>query len=130
MTYIVVLVDFVHSSLTLLFRDNFSRVFHDNLVRLEAPVAADSVSTVRCLDHLNANTVFPALISPSCEICKGTVRTVLLSNAAVAVVAFVEHNSILAIVPAAVFGLADTLGHVVIVGGLPPNILGVSNESV
>ena len=112
MTHIVVLVLIVHASFTFLLRDDFTGVLHDDLIGLEIAVAPDTVATVRSLDHFNTNTILATLAATCCQISKGAIVAMLLSDVAVVVIAFVKHDSVLAVVAAAIFRATHTLGVV------------------
>lgn len=129
-TYVVVFVDLIHSSVALFFCDNLTSIFHDNLVRFEAAVAAHSVTTVRGLDNLDTDTILAAFGSTSGQGRKGTVCAKFFAQAAVALVTLVKHYTVLAIVTTTVLRRANTFGYVVEVRGLAPVVLGIADESI
>lgn len=129
--YLVILVDFIHSSFAFLFGDDLACVFHDDLVRLEAAIAADAIAAVRRLDNLDTDAIFSALGSPGRQVGKGTVCAFGLANVAICVVAFVEHDSVLTRLGTAILWLAHTLGLIIEnVWHLFPDFFGFANESV
>jgi hypothetical protein len=130
-TYLVILVDFVHSSFAFLLGDDLARILHDDLVRLEAAIAADAVAAVGRLDDLDSHAVLAAPGSPGCQVGKGSIRAARLADVAVCVVALVEHDSVLARLAAAVLWLAYTLGLIIEdVRHLFPDFLGLANEPI
>jgi hypothetical protein len=128
-TNLIVLVFVVHASLALFLRDDLTRVFHNDLIRVEVAIAANAIATVRGLDNLDANTVLAAFASTSHEIGKGAVVAKLLANIAIVVVAFVEHDSVLAILATAIVGSAHTL-RVVEHWEFAPIVLRITNETI
>lgn len=129
--YLIILINFIHSSFAFLFGDDLACILHDDLVRLEAAIAADAIAAVRRLDNLDADAIFSAPVSPGCQIGKGAVRAFGLANVAICVVAFVEHDSVLARLGAAILWLAHTLGLIIEnVWHLFPDFFGFANESV
>jgi hypothetical protein len=131
LAYLIILVNLIHSSFAFLFRNNLTRVLHDDLVRPEAAVAADAVASVRRLDHLDSDAVLAASSPPSREVSKCSVRAEGPADIAVCVVAFVKHDSVLAALAASVFRVAHTLGLIIEnVWHLLPDFLGSANESV
>jgi hypothetical protein len=62
-TYIIVLIIFVHPSITLVFGDNFSSVFHNDLVGLKTAIASDTIATILSFDDLNANSVLSTTLA-------------------------------------------------------------------
>jgi hypothetical protein len=119
-TYSVVLVDLVHATIALVNGDDLARVLHDDLVGLEAAIRADAVASIRCLDHLDADAVLAALGLALREVGEGAVRAVFFADVAVALVAFVEHNPVLAVFGAAVLLGAYALGEIAQVRRLLP----------
>lgn len=94
--YLIVLVHRPHAPLTLKLCDDLSGVLYDDLVRLECPVASNTVSAIGGLDHLHANVVLATGLRSMLELAEITVST-LWTKSAVAAVAFVEHVPVLAV---------------------------------
>ena len=128
-THIFVLVHLVHTALTFQLSDDFSRVLHNDLIWAEVAVAAHTVSAVGCLHDFHANAVLAALVAASSKLCKCSILTVLGSNVAVVLVAFVEHDAVLAILGATIPRRANALG-VTEMRNFAPVILRVANEAV
>jgi hypothetical protein len=130
-SHLVVFVNLVHAALTLNLSDNLTGILHDDLVGLEAAVAANAVTTIRSLDNLNTNSVLAAPRSTGCEISESTVGAMLLPDIAVVLVALVQHDSVLAAFATTVLRLANALGRVIVeVRRLAPVVLGVANEAI
>ena len=127
--YLVVLVPRVHPVLAFLLRDDLAGVLDDDLVGRKGPVAPDAVAAVGRLDHLDADVVFPARLAPFLQILEAAVRARLRADAAVVVVAFVEHQSVETVVVAAARGLADA-GRVFVEFGVFPDVGGLTDEYV
>ncbi len=123
-------VDLIHSPVALFLCYNLTSIFHDDLVRLEAAVAADSVTAVRRLDNLDTDAILAALGSTSSQGRKGTVCAQVFAQVAVPLIALVEHDAVLAVVTTALVGRANAFGDVVEVRSLAPVVFGVANESV
>lgn len=130
-TYLVIFVDFIHSSFTFFFGNDLARILHDDLVRLEAAIAADAIAAVGRLDDLDTHAILATSSSTSGELRKRAVRAILLANVAVGLVAFIQHDPVLAALAAAVLWLAHTLGLIIEdMRHLFPDFLGFANESV
>lgn len=99
-TYLVLLVRRPHTLLTFGLSDDFSRVFHNDLVWFKCAVTANTVSAIWRFDNLNTNIVLPSGLSSLLELVEATVTTIA-AQAAIAVVAFVEHVAVLAVFVAA-----------------------------
>jgi hypothetical protein len=110
-TYLIILVLFVHPALTFRFRDDLARVLHDNLVGFETAVAADAVAAVTRLDNLHTDTVPAALLGALLQVLKRAVLAMVLAEVAVCVIALVQHDAILTVLIAAVFGPANAPGR-------------------
>lgn len=72
-THIVILVNCSHSSFALSLSDDLSRVFHDDLVRFESPIAADAITAVFCLDNLDTYIVFASSLGSLLEFFEAAV---------------------------------------------------------
>ena len=130
-TYLVILVHLIHAPLALLFRDNLTRVLHNDLVWLKAAIAADTITAITSLVNLDTNAIPAALLGSFLKILEGTVHAETLAEAAVCVIALVEHDAVLAVLAAPVFRLADTPRCKVLeVRSLLPVCGSISNKSV
>lgn len=76
--------------------DDFSGVFHNDLVWLKGSIAAHPISTIRCLDDLNSDVVLAASFRPVLEFVEVSVST-LWSKPAITTITLVKHVSILAV---------------------------------
>lgn len=106
-TNLVVFVDLIHTAITLLFSDDFACVLHNDLMRLKAAIATNSISTIRGLDDLDTDAVLATFVSTCCKISKCAVGAVLPTNVAIVLITLVKHYTILAALSAAIIGLAN-----------------------
>ena len=100
--YLVFLIDRPHSFLTFRLRDYFPCVLHDDLVGFECAVAANTVSTVQCFDHLDPDVVLASGLGPLLDLIETSITTIG-TQTAITVVAFVEHVAVLTILITASF---------------------------
>jgi hypothetical protein len=100
--YLIVLVVLVHAPVTLLFCNDLTCVFDNDLVRFEAAVSAHPIAAVLGLDDFHANPILAPFASPLLEVSKRSIGTVGAARRAVPIITFVEHDSVLAGVVAAV----------------------------
>ena len=105
--YLVFLINRSHSFLTFRLRDDFPSVLHDDLVGFECAVAANTVSTVQCFDHLDPDVVLASGLGPLLDLIEASITTIG-SQAAITVIAFVEHVAVLTIIITARFRDAHT----------------------
>lgn len=130
-TYLIALILLVHSALTFSLCDDLTGVFHDDLVRLEASVASNSITAICGLDDLHANAEATALLGPRIQPLESAVLTVLLANVAIRIVALVEHYAVLAVLSTPILGLANTLRLIVLeVISLSPVCSSISDKSI
>lgn len=94
--------------LTLLLSDNLPRILDDNLIWFECSVAANAVTSILCLDHLDADVIFAALFDSLLQELEVSVSTLFLRKTAVAAVTFVIHVSVHTILVTASLWCAHT----------------------
>jgi hypothetical protein len=94
--------------LTLLLGYNFARILHNDLIRFKRSVAANTVTSIFCLDHLHPDIVLASLLDSLFEQLEVSVPTLRFCKTAVAAVAFVIHVSVHTILIAAILRRAQT----------------------
>ncbi len=109
-TNIVLLVDGVHPLIALLLRDNLPGIFGDDLVRLEGAVASDAIPAVGSLDDFDPDIILAAGFPSASQFGEASICAVLFTDAAIGVVAFVKHESVLTIVVTSRLWRADASG--------------------
>ena len=105
--YLIILVPVLHPIITLILRDNLTRILHNNLMWFEGPIAANAVTSICSLDDLDANIVFAPFLVAFLELLKAAVAATLGANIAISIVALVEHVAVQAAAIAAAFVCAD-----------------------
>ena len=86
---------------------------------LEGAIAAHPVASIDGLHHLDPDVVFPAPLLSLPEILKATIGAAVGTDVAIALVTFVEHESVLTILAATGLGGADTFGDLPRLRALP-----------
>lgn len=110
-TYLIVLVYRSHSPLAFSLSDDFTRVFHNDLVGLECAVAANSVAAILCFNDLDTNVVLATDFGSVLKLFKAPIATVR-AQPAIAIITLVQHVPILAIFVAASLLRTHTVGQV------------------
>ena len=126
-TDLVFLIDLLHAPLTLGLRNNFSRIFDNDLVGLEAPHGSDTITLIFSLHDLNTIIVAIALCA-LLELCKGTILALLSSKGAVGVVTLVGHDAVVAGFPASILWVAGALRRILLIP--LPQSRSIANEPV
>lgn len=106
--YLIVLVDLIHTSITLIFCDDLTSVLDNDLVSIKAAVGAHTVAAICGLDNLHTNPVFATLASSVFEILESSVGTLLTAKGTISLVTLVEHDSVLAVISTTTSYGADT----------------------
>jgi hypothetical protein len=96
-TYIIVLVIFVHAAITLIFSDDFTSVLDNDLVRIKASIASNTVTSINSLNDFNTDSVFSTTFSSLLKISKSAVLAMCATCSAISIITLVEHDSVLAI---------------------------------
>lgn len=68
--YLFVLVDLVHTSVTLIFSDDLAGILHNDLVCIEATVGANTKPSIKCLNDLYTHHVLAASTSSVFKVLK------------------------------------------------------------
>jgi hypothetical protein len=108
MTYLIVLVDFIHTSITFIFCDDLSCVLYNDLVGLKAAVCAHSIATVCSLDDFDSYPILAALGASILKVLECTIRTVLAAKGAVSIITLIKHDPVLAVITTAAGYRANT----------------------
>lgn len=119
MTYFSVLVTTMHTIVTFFLSNNLARVFNNDLIRFERAVGTNPVAAVDCFAYLDTNVVLTASLCTFAEGLEGTIGAVIGADVAIAIIAFVEHETVMAIFIAATFGSTDTFRGFQSLGLLP-----------
>ena len=127
MIYLIFLVDLLHAALTLRLCNDFSSIFHNDLVRLKRSHGSHTVAAVFRVDHFDAIIVAVAF-GTSPKFGKGTVATLLRSQSAVCAVTLVSHDTIVTGVSTTIFFVTIALRGILLVAF--PQGRGVPNESI
>jgi hypothetical protein len=130
-TDLVVFVYLVHPAITLFLGDNLARVLHDDLVGFEAAVGTHSITSIFRLEHFNTGPVSTTFLGTLLKILESSVGTQGLADVAVGLVAFIQHDPVLTLLCASIFGLTHALGlEVIKVRSLLPIRGSVTDETV
>jgi hypothetical protein len=109
-TYLVVLVIFIHPSVTFILGDNLSSVLNNDLMRIEAAIRSNTITTILGLDNLDSNSVLAARFPSLLQISKSTVCAPIATSCTIRIITFIKHDSILTIFVTTAFWCAYTLG--------------------
>lgn len=121
LTYLVVFVDFPHPIFTFVLSDDLSCVFDYDLIRRESAVASNTVAPIHSLDNLDADVILPPSLAPLPQAFEAAICAEICADAAIAIIAFIEHKPIKAVIPTPTPRGADT-GRVLLSLGFLPNI--------
>jgi len=111
--YIVVFVIFIHAAITLILSNDFSGIFNNNLVRIEAAIASDAIPSISSLDDLDTDSVRAANFTSFLQFSESAIGACCSSCATVGVITLIEHDSILTIFVASILWSAHALGSAI-----------------
>src|SRR4051812_17735866 len=98
MTHIIVFIVFIHTSITLILRNDLTSVLDNDLMGLKGAIASDAITSICSLYHFDSNSVLATSSPAFLQVRKRTVGAMFAARGAVCIVTFVEHNPILTIV--------------------------------
>ena len=107
MTDLSIFVAPVHTRVTLLLGDDLARIFHDYLIWGKATIGTNAIATIDSLDDFDANIEFSPCLVPFLKVSKATVGAAVFANIAIAVVALIKHETVVALLVTA--GLERTV---------------------
>ena len=94
MADLAVFVKLVHPIITFVLRNNLACILDDDLVRLKATIAPDTIPAIEGFYDLNPDVILTASLCSLSELFKAAVRATLCSDVTIGVVAFVEHEPV------------------------------------
>lgn len=106
-SYLVVSIFFLHSPLTLFLCNDLARILYNDLAGLESAARSNTKPFVDRLDQLYAHVVLVASLVAFFQVGETSVLAELGADVAVAVIALVEHISVLTVFIAAGFLITD-----------------------
>jgi hypothetical protein len=113
-THFVLFVYLFHAPLAFRLRDDFSSIFHDNLMRLESSHSPHTVASILGIQYLHTVVVAIAF-GTSLKLCKRPITTLLGAQSAVGIVTLIRHDAIVAGVSTTIFSFAVTLRGILLV---------------
>ena len=128
-TYLVVLVYSPHPVIALILSYNLSSVFDNNLIRLKSTIGSNPITTISCLDDFDSNIILPTSLAALTKVFKTAIGTMFRSDVTVAVITFIEHESIETVLVAPRESFANTRG-VLKTFGLLPELCCISDKHV
>jgi hypothetical protein len=109
-TYLVVLIYFIHTPVTLLLGDDFASILNDNLMWVKATIGADTVPPIRGFDNFNTDSIFSAFTTSFLQVCKSAVGAMFTTCRAIAIITLIQHYPILAGIITPIERGTDTAG--------------------
>ena len=107
-SHLVFLVHLLHASLALGLCDDFSGVLNNNLMRLKSSHGAHTKATILGIQNLYTVVVAVTLCT-LLQLCKRSIVALLFGKWAIRTIAFVSHDTVVAVVSTAVLDGAKAL---------------------
>lgn len=108
MTHLSVFVEIMHAIVTFLLSDDFSCIFHDDLIRFECAIRSNSMTSIKRFTDFDTNIVLASSLRPLAQLLESAVGAMFRTNVAIAAVALVKHEAVEAVLIAAALGGANT----------------------